>query len=614
MRGSLPSTSRRNWMAAKDMQRYRHNYPDLEETDTETQEEEMWNLSFYKNEISFVPRGLLIEDLLETWQHDYATLEENHSYIQWLFPLREQGMNWRAKLLTCNEIKAFRKSEEVMDRFVRAYKLMLGFYGIELIDEKEGELRRADNYLERFWNLNQYTHNNLRITRILKCLGEMGKEHYQVHLVKFFLTETLVHQTLPRVMRSALDYFMFTVRDKQKRRELVHFAWQHFEPKHEFVWGRRKKLMELKPRSPELPNKLAPKEEQELAKEGEGVEENKSRSPNKIHVVGNAADRANDNAKEQPDSDECTSELPLRPVSEHKTSETTEEFSSGSVADVKTEGEDAKEGSLSSEMKADGKDSPSDSGSGGGGTDSESLKESKKRKFETNRSSGESVGLSRSPTDIEKISSNLEEVVIDQDGPGSLPLTEKAKSSIEGGDGQDLKEGDSISAVVKRRKVDEVASDETVTKTAAKLDTEVTSFGSRTPSFKMAVSEKADEVCSAEFKMSNSETLESQNDCRTADGLDVPFNSETTGTLDLPSGDPVPDTSNECGATSTVERELSQPCPALIANSKQETGGLGQEEAGMKGKAEDAVGLDGTSKATENTAPLAEADTERNPR
>lgn len=35
------------------MQRYRRHYPGLEETDTEASEEEMWNLSFYKNEIPF---------------------------------------------------------------------------------------------------------------------------------------------------------------------------------------------------------------------------------------------------------------------------------------------------------------------------------------------------------------------------------------------------------------------------------------------------------------------------------------------------------------------------------------------------------------------------------
>ncbi|NWZ66365.1 OGFR factor, partial [Acrocephalus arundinaceus] len=159
-----------------------------------------------------------------------------------LFPLRERGMNWHARPLTCQEIQAFRKSKEVMDRFVRAYKLMLGFYGINLVNEETGELERAENWRERFENLNRFSHNNMRITRILKCLGEMGYEDYQVHLVKFFLTETLVEETLPNVKRSALDYFLFTVRSKEKRRELVHYAWQHFKPQSSFVWGPRDKL------------------------------------------------------------------------------------------------------------------------------------------------------------------------------------------------------------------------------------------------------------------------------------------------------------------------------------------------------------------------------------
>ncbi|NXM74306.1 OGFR factor, partial [Serilophus lunatus] len=163
-----------------------------------------------------------------------------------LFPLREHGMNFRAKPLTCREIKAFRNSSEVMDRFLRAYELMLRFYGINLVNKETGELTRAENWRERFENLNRFSHNNLRITRILKCLGEMGYERYQVELVKFFLTETLVEETLPNVKRSALDYFLFTVRSKQERRELVYYAWQHFRPQSSFVWGPHDKLLKYK--------------------------------------------------------------------------------------------------------------------------------------------------------------------------------------------------------------------------------------------------------------------------------------------------------------------------------------------------------------------------------
>lgn len=83
-------------------------------------------------------------------------------------------------------------------------------------------------------------HNNLRITRILKSLGELGFRHYQAPLVRFFLEETLVKKTLGSVKRSVLDYFLFAVLDKEKRQELVRFAYHHFEPKDKFVWCPRK--------------------------------------------------------------------------------------------------------------------------------------------------------------------------------------------------------------------------------------------------------------------------------------------------------------------------------------------------------------------------------------
>lgn len=83
-------------------------------------------------------------------------------------------------------------------------------------------------------------HNNLRITRILKSLGELGFRHYQAPLVHFFLEETLVKKTLGSVKRSVLDYFLFAVLDKEKRQELLRFAYHHFEPKDKFVWCPKK--------------------------------------------------------------------------------------------------------------------------------------------------------------------------------------------------------------------------------------------------------------------------------------------------------------------------------------------------------------------------------------
>uniref|UniRef100_A0A8D1V7J9 Opioid growth factor receptor (OGFr) conserved domain-containing protein n=1 Tax=Sus scrofa TaxID=9823 RepID=A0A8D1V7J9_PIG len=203
--------------------------------------------------------GCFIEDLLKNWKEDYDLLEDNHTYIQWLFPLREPGVNWHAKPLTLQEVEAFKSSPEVKERLVRAYELMLGFYGIQLKDRKTGRVCRAQNYQKRFQNLNWHSHNNLRITRMLKSLGELGLEHFQVPLTRFFLEETLVRRELPGVRQSALDYFVFTVRCRHQRRELLYFAWEHFRPRCRFVWAPLEKLQKFRPCSPPCSPRTGPR-------------------------------------------------------------------------------------------------------------------------------------------------------------------------------------------------------------------------------------------------------------------------------------------------------------------------------------------------------------------
>ncbi|XP_040008673.1 opioid growth factor receptor isoform X2 [Xiphias gladius] len=228
----------RNVRAAKDMQNYRRGYPNL--TDDECSEDKMNNLQFYLNKFPSAPDDIYIESFLKDWKNDYKRLERVHSYIQWLFPLREPGVNYMASELTKKEIEAFKKNEDAKRRLVESYELMLGFYGIRLVNKETGEVKRAENWKERFGNLERNLHNNLRITRILKSLGELGFERYQAPLVRFFLEETLVKKTLSSVKRSVLDYFLFAVLDRQKRQELVRFAYHHFEPKDKFVWCPRK--------------------------------------------------------------------------------------------------------------------------------------------------------------------------------------------------------------------------------------------------------------------------------------------------------------------------------------------------------------------------------------
>lgn len=284
----------RNMRAAKDMQNYRRGYPNL--TDDECTEDKMSNLQFYLNKSPSAPDDIFIDSFLKEWKNDYKRLERVHSYIQWLFPLREPGVNYMASELTKTEIEAFKKNEDAKKRLVESYELMLGFYGIRLINKETGEVKRAENWKERFGNLERNMHNNLRITRILKSLGELGFEHYQAPLVRFFLEETLVKKTLSSVKRSVLDYFLFAVLDKQKRQELVRFAYLHFEPKDKFVWCPRKMQRQFR---------KAEKRAEAVVGNGEGKEDLHSRA--KAKDTQQKEDVLENNIKAQKGNDQTAS-------------------------------------------------------------------------------------------------------------------------------------------------------------------------------------------------------------------------------------------------------------------------------------------------------------------
>ncbi|XP_054347144.2 opioid growth factor receptor-like protein 1 isoform X2 [Pongo pygmaeus] len=224
---------KRSFYAARDLYKYRHQYPNFKDI---RYQNDLSNLRFYKNKIPFKPDGVYIEEVLSKWKGDYEKLEHNHTYIQWLFPLREQGLNFYAKELTTYEIEEFKKTKEAIRRFLLAYKMMLEFFGIKLTD-KTGNVARAVNWQERFQHLNESQHNYLRITRILKSLGELGYESFKSPLVKFILHEALVENTIPNIKQSALEYFVYTIRDRRERRKLLRFAQKHYTPSENFIWG-----------------------------------------------------------------------------------------------------------------------------------------------------------------------------------------------------------------------------------------------------------------------------------------------------------------------------------------------------------------------------------------
>uniref|UniRef100_A0A8C7KC82 Opioid growth factor receptor like 1 n=1 Tax=Oncorhynchus kisutch TaxID=8019 RepID=A0A8C7KC82_ONCKI len=224
---------KRSFYAAKDLYKYRHSYPNYKEPRLPN---EYRNLRFYLNTIPLIPDVIFIEEILTKWKGDYDKLEHNHTYIQWLFPLREQGLNLYAQELTQEEIKEFLSTREAKRRFLLAYTLMLDFYGIKLLD-KIGNVTRASNWQERFQHLNESQHNYLRITRILKSLGELGFEAFKAPLVRLLLDEALCRGTLPNMLHSILEYYVYTIRPRSLRRSLLRYAQQHYQPANSFLWG-----------------------------------------------------------------------------------------------------------------------------------------------------------------------------------------------------------------------------------------------------------------------------------------------------------------------------------------------------------------------------------------
>ncbi|KAH9933202.1 opioid growth factor receptor conserved region-domain-containing protein [Epithele typhae] len=202
----------------RDVREFLNGYPDS--TDDSSLNA---NLEFYLNMRRCRPDRLLIDELHEQWKEDYQKLEYSHGYIQWLFPIKEYGMNFASQPLQEHELQTMKADPAVVERVKRSYKIMLGFYGMELVSEETGEVRRAaKNWQERFQNLIGAPHNNLRISRILKCLSEFSLERWNAGFLLFVLSEQSEHGHLStRVLIDSMDrWWANCVRDEHERKSI----------------------------------------------------------------------------------------------------------------------------------------------------------------------------------------------------------------------------------------------------------------------------------------------------------------------------------------------------------------------------------------------------------
>ncbi|GAA5849593.1 hypothetical protein JCM5353_001893 [Sporobolomyces roseus] len=213
---SLPSS------LPRDIHAFLHSYPTQRSSPSNTA-----NLDFYQGRIAARPSRNKVTQLQDELRGNWQELEHSHSFVQWLFPIREQGVNYQAQPLEVHEITQLKADPEAMERLIESYRIMLAFYGLRLVNPETGELSLEDStpapspssYLRRFQNLERNSHNFLRITRILKCLNEFGFPQHPPSFLLYILSLQSTHEYLKSsgLVRSMDGYWKWCIRDEEDR-------------------------------------------------------------------------------------------------------------------------------------------------------------------------------------------------------------------------------------------------------------------------------------------------------------------------------------------------------------------------------------------------------------
>lgn len=224
-----------------------------------SKQKQLLNYEFYSNKIASTPNGALIDEIHFLWFGDYSKLEEHHvfslEFNQFrvtfnvrifvlklgIFPSCEESFfNSKSQILTKEEAELIKSSPELQKRVITSYRMMLDFYGLELEDEETGKVKRSNIFEERYKNLNKYSHNNMRITRILKSLGELGFEHLKKPLVQHFANELLENNYITKCLESLMNFWVKTL-SKEDQNEFETLFEKHSKkikkllPKKKFV-------------------------------------------------------------------------------------------------------------------------------------------------------------------------------------------------------------------------------------------------------------------------------------------------------------------------------------------------------------------------------------------
>ena len=209
------------------MEDYRNNYPNSSSNSSPNANN---NLLFYRDQLNSKGGGLSasITTMHNEWCNDYSLLESHHAYIQWLFPLREASrFNNSAQILQLHEMQAIQQEPILQSRFLTSLTMMLNFWGAEIKHIPNSNLIkviRCEEWRNRLKNTRTHGHNNMRITRMLKCCGELGFEHYKLPILEFFIHECFgSHPYLSgsQCVSSCRNYWVPTLRNETERTSMM---------------------------------------------------------------------------------------------------------------------------------------------------------------------------------------------------------------------------------------------------------------------------------------------------------------------------------------------------------------------------------------------------------
>lgn len=154
---------------------------------------------------------------------NYAIIESQHSFIQWLFPLHEgTGMNGSGanSALLIDEAELMMSNPTIMRRFYFSYKIMMKYYELDVDDYTyEVTYNKSELYVGT-------SHNEFRTSRIIKSLDYLGMEHLVVPTILGFfyrgMDSTLISGQ--QYVKSVIEYGCMFVRNKFDQDELLKVA------------------------------------------------------------------------------------------------------------------------------------------------------------------------------------------------------------------------------------------------------------------------------------------------------------------------------------------------------------------------------------------------------